>query len=173
MGPVSNLVVGDQPEIRNWLDRRRALGQDGFDEVWEGVYHLAPNARAEHGVVAAGVLVALEGRIRAAGLWGCGPFNLGEVDDFRVPDGGWFRTAPTGVYLPSAVMVLEVLSPQDETFHKFGFYHAHGVGEVLVADPSERTVACWVRASSEYLPALRSDVLNVSMAAVQAEVRWP
>lgn len=166
-------MVGDQPEIQGWLDRRRALGQDGFDEVWEGVYHVTPNARAEHGVVAVGVLVAVEGRARAAGLWGCGPFNLGEATDFRVPDGGWFRAAPTGVYLPSALMVLEVLSPQDETFHKFGFYHAHDVREILVADPAERTVACWVLEGSQYVPASRSDVLDVSMATVQVEVRWP
>lgn len=170
---MSTLVVGDQPEIKDWLDRRRALGQDGFDEVWEGVYHVAPNARAEHGVVAAGVLFALEGPARAAGLWGCGPFNLGGADDFRVPDGGWFRAAPTGVYLPSALVVLEVLSPQDETFNKFGFYHIHGVDEILVADPSERTVACWARHGTEYQPATRSEVLKVSMAAVQADVRWP
>ena len=165
--------MGDQPEIQGWLDRRRALSQDGFDEVWEGVYHAAPNARAEHGVVAAGMLFALEGPARAAGLWGCGPFNLGVADDFRVPDGGWFRAAPTGVYLPTALVVLEVLSPQDETFNKFGFYHAHGVDEILVAEPSERTVVCWAPEKSEYPPTTRSKVLKISMAAVQADVRWP
>ena len=78
-----------------------------------------------------------------------------------------------GVYLPTALVVLEVLSPQDETFNKFGFYHAHGVDEILVAEPSERTVVCWAREKSEYLPTTRSKVLKISMAAVQADVRWP
>ena len=39
------LIVGEEPEIAAWLARRRALGQYGFDEVWEGVHHV-PRMRA-------------------------------------------------------------------------------------------------------------------------------
>lgn len=35
------VVVEPPPDSEAWL-RRRALGQDGFDEVWKGEYHVAP-----------------------------------------------------------------------------------------------------------------------------------
>lgn len=69
---MSTLIVGDEPEISEWLDRRRALGQDGLNEVWDGVYHVAPNATSEHGQAALQILIALEPRARAAGLWSDG-----------------------------------------------------------------------------------------------------
>ncbi|MGH8929470.1 MAG: hypothetical protein ACRDZO_02230 [Egibacteraceae bacterium] len=46
---VRTVIAGKRPpEIESWLERRRALGQDLFDEVWEGDYHVGP---APHGLV--------------------------------------------------------------------------------------------------------------------------
>lgn len=167
-------MVGSQPEIDAWLRRRRALGQDGRDEIWEGTYHVAPHAGAEHATVAYEIIVALAPRARAAGMVGGGEFNLGEPDDFRVPDGGWFARQPRGTYVATAVVVLEVLSPDDETFAKFDFYAGHGVREVLVGHPSDRWVRCWrLDPGGDHHEEPDSATLAVSMAELQAEIRWP
>jgi Uma2 family endonuclease len=47
------------------------------------------------------------------------------------------------VYLPTAALVLEVVSPGDETWEKLGFYAAHGVEELLIVDPQEKAVS-WI-----------------------------
>jgi Uma2 family endonuclease len=39
------------------------------------------------------------------------------------------------VYLATAEIVVEILSPGDDTYAKFGFYAAHGVREIIVAGP--------------------------------------
>ncbi|MDQ3680552.1 MAG: Uma2 family endonuclease [Actinomycetota bacterium] len=37
----------------------------------------------------------------------------------------------------------EIISPDDETYEKFGFYADHGVEEIIVADPAARSVTIW------------------------------
>ena len=37
------------PEIERFVERRKALGQGTYDEVWEGTYHLALPARGVDG----------------------------------------------------------------------------------------------------------------------------
>ena len=44
-------VTDPPPVVEDWLAQRRALGQDRFDEVWEGEYHVAPYAHGRHGIV--------------------------------------------------------------------------------------------------------------------------
>lgn len=43
------VLLGDPPpEVEAYLARRRELGQDLYDEVWEGTYHVAPAAHPWH-----------------------------------------------------------------------------------------------------------------------------
>jgi hypothetical protein len=171
---MSILIVGEEPEIVEWLARRRARGQDRFDEVWEGVYHVSPNARSEHAQVAVQVMMTLGERARAAGLRSAGPFNLGTgPENYRVPDGGWFRSSPNALYVSGAAAVLEVLSPDDETFAKFDFYADRGVEEILVAHPTDRWVRCWANKRGVFEEAEASVLLGVTMTELIAEVEWP
>ena len=172
---MSILIVGDEPEISEWLQRRRNAGQDGFDEMWDGVYHVSPNVRSEHGQVAVQVLITLEPRALANRLESCGPFNLGTgPHDFRVPDGGWFSRPPNALYVPTAVMVLEVLSPDDETFAKFDFYAERSVSEILVGHPRERWARCWRQAAGGgYTEVDHSRVMDIAMGELSAQIRWP
>ena len=98
-------LVKDPPPagFEQLLERRRELGQDLLDEVWEGVYHMNPAPAARHADVAQQLAVLLDGPARAAGLVPMmSIFNLGEPDDYRVPDGGLHRARPGAedVYLP-------------------------------------------------------------------------
>ena len=94
---------------------------------------IAAHEHALNGDIAMQMVVLLHGRARAAGLHSGGLFNLGEPDDFRIPDLGFHRTRDYRDYMPTAALVVEVLSPCDETFKKFGFYAVHAVDEVWLA----------------------------------------
>ena len=44
------------------------------------------------------------------------------------------------MFLPTAALVVEIVSPDDKTWEKLGFYAARGVDELLIVDPQERRV---------------------------------
>ncbi len=166
-GAVTTAVT---PEL---IARRRAVGIDLFDEVWDGVYHVAPGPTMAHARVGSELAFLLEPRARERGLVSSSPFNVGEPHDYRVPDGGFHRGEPTGPWTRTAAVVVEVLSPGDETYKKFGFYAAHEVDELIVADPVERRVAVWRHAGDTYEPADRSELLGITTEEMESGIRWP
>jgi hypothetical protein len=167
-------VLGPRPpELEAVLERRRALGQDLYDEVWAGEYHMSPAPSAAHALLDHVLAVLLEPLARGAGFVGSGAFNLGQPDDYRVPDRGLHRERPSGVWVPTAAMVVEILSLDDETFEKFGFYAAHRVDEVLVVDPAARRVRGWRLAGKEYVEREASDLLGVTVAELAGRIDWP
>jgi Uma2 family endonuclease len=171
---VRTVVLGPRPpELEAVLERRRALGQDLYDEVWEGEYHMSPAPSAAHALLDHLLAVLLEPLARRAGLVGSGAFNLGRPEDYRVPDRGLHRVRPTGVWVPTAAVVVEILSPDDETFEKFGFYARHRVDEVLVVDPVSRAVRCWRLAGESYVETETSELLGGTVADLARDVDWP
>ncbi len=172
---MKTVVLGPQPEeVQTLIQRRRSLGIDTFDEVWEGSYHVAPAPNAAHAYLDDVLAVLLHPYALAAGLVGTGPFNLGEPADYRVPDRGYHRGRPTGTWLATAAIVVEIVSPDDETYDKFGFYARHGVDELLVADPADHAVSIWrLTAVDHYERALASPLLEVSAADLVAAIEWP
>src|SRR5512143_2674237 len=110
------VVAGHHPEVEKFIDHRRALGLDSCDEMWEGVYHVAPHAHARHGRIESRLAILLAPYAEAAVLEVTGAFNLGlGKDSYRVPDMG-VRAPGDELYMPSAAVVIEILSPDDETF---------------------------------------------------------
>lgn len=171
---MRTVVLGHRPpELDQLIEKRRRCGQDRFDEVWSGDYHMAPGPSARHGRVDRELAVLLEPYARRAGLVGTGPFNLGHPQDYRVPDGGFHRGRPTGKFLPTAAVVVEVLSPEDETFDKFAFYAACGVEEILVADPQAKGVRVWRLCDGAYVETARSSLLDLGTAEATVGVDWP
>jgi Uma2 family endonuclease len=172
---MRTVVLGPRPpELERLIQRRHELGIDVYDEVWEGSYHVAPAPSAAHAYLDNVLAVLLHPYAQAAGLVGTGPFNLGSPDDYRVPDRGYHRVHPVGTWLATAAVVVEIVSPDDETYEKFGFYAAHGVEEILVADPSARVLAVWRRASDgRYEEAASSALLGAGVAELTTLISWP
>lgn len=171
---MSTLVLGAEPVVEAWLEQRRALGQDKRDEVWEGVYHVAPHEHGRNGAVASDLQALLYAPARAAGLRPGGSFNLGmNKHDFRVPDLGFHRGPADMLYFPTAALVIEVLSPDDETFAKFDFYARHDVDELWVVDPLQHSVRCWTRRALTYDEVDHSELLGLPAAKVESSVDWP
>ena len=171
---VRTVVLGERPvEVEEWLQRRSALGLDRFDEVWEGEYYVAPAAHGRHGDIDQQLAELLGPAARAAGLRCLGPVNIGTANNYRVPDRSVVRAnAELGVFLPSAVVVVEIVSPDDETFAKFGFYFEHAVQEILVVDLESRSVAWLHRGIDKFVAAPGSEVV-AGLDDLSARLRWP
>ncbi len=106
---------------------------------------MVPGPSIEHADVSQQLAEVLGPIARAVGLRPTmSEFNLGESEqDFRVPDGGLHRPPVSGVWHSTAALVVEILSPDDESLQKLPFYAAHDVDEVLLVDPdrAERHLA--------------------------------
>ncbi len=172
---MKTVVLDPLPtEVTQLIAQRRLLGLDRYDELWEGVYHMVPAPGVPHALVEPELLRVLRPFADAAGLRASGPFNLGEAGDFRVPDIGYHRDPdPQLVFLPSAEVVVEILSPGDESYDKLPFYAARGVVEVLIVDPSVRRLTCLRLESGRYGEIERSGVLGALTAELVASIRWP
>jgi Uma2 family endonuclease len=69
-----------------------------------------------------------------------GIFSLGEPNDYCVPDGALLRPGADAVYVPTEALLVEVVSPDDDTWEKLEFYAAHHVGELLIVEPEKRQI---------------------------------
>ncbi len=157
------------------LERRRRAGLDRLDEVWEGVLHMVPAPSFEHACITQQLAELLGPLARAAGLTATmGEFNLGESEhDFRVPDGGLHRPGAAGVWLATAALVVEIVSPGDQTWEKLPFYAAHRVDEVLIVDAGERRVHLLARRAGEYQAVERSSLIDLSSIELSERIDWP
>jgi Uma2 family endonuclease len=108
------------------------------------------------------------------GLELTGQFNLGESEhDFRVPDGGLHRPGAGEMWHPTAAVVIEIVSPGDESWQKLPFYAAHRVDEVLIVDPAEQTVTWLALRGGEYRPVGRSGLVELGPPELAEQLDWP
>ncbi len=162
------------------LDERRRLGLDGRDEMWNGVLHVVPPAGGPHqrlsGMFFLAVAPRAEGRDLVP-LFETGLF--GDESDYRVPDLLFCRPEHLSERgAEGAEAVVEIRSPDDESYAKLGFYAGRGVREVLVLHPQGRRVELFRRVDERLLPvstdargAVVSDVLGISLATVDGVLR--
>lgn len=123
---------------------RRKTGADRWDEVWEGVLHMSPNPSRghqelvvrlwqwleEHWAKPNGCRASISCNVAEAGTW---PGN------YRIPDLVLLTPARFSIdhdlYLDGGPdVVVEIRSPDDETYEKLPFYAGIGAGEVWVID---------------------------------------
>jgi Uma2 family endonuclease len=164
------VILGPRPpEVDALIERRRALGHDLYDEVWEGTYVMSPAPTSGHAWLQIQIGQLLSD-VRGPDLFAVGAFNLGVGDDFRVPDAGVFRHRPGATWLSTAAVVIEIVSPGDRSMEKFDFYAEHDVDEVCVIDPDARTVRWFALRGDRYDEVDASAVIDSS--ALDA-LEWP
>jgi Uma2 family endonuclease len=141
------------------LRTRRDHGLDHRDEMWEGELHVVPMAGGWHQALEAQLLVAWAGGARSEGLLAFGEVNLYDPvrPDFsyRVPDLVVARRqhcTARGVE-GGAVLVVEIRSPNDESYAKLPFYAAQGVERVLIVDRETYALDCYELAGEELVAA--------------------
>jgi Uma2 family endonuclease len=131
--------------LRRLIRKRRESGADRWDEVWDGVYIMAPPPNDEHQDVLGMLYFAFQASI---GLTRSGIVRFGvnitdRADDWRRN----FRTPDVAVFLPGNPAInkkshwlggpdfaVEVISPYDRTREKLAFYAKIGVRELLIVD---------------------------------------
>jgi Uma2 family endonuclease len=171
---VRTLILDSVTGLDELLERRRRSGLHRLDEVWQGVMHVVPAPSEAHARVATQLARLLGPLADEAGLiTAMHEFNLGDDEhDFRVPDGGLHR-AGWGTWAHTAALVVEIVSPGDETWEKLPFYAAHEVGEVLIVDPHARSVQWLALRRGEYEPLERSTVIALGPEELRELIDWP
>jgi len=151
-------VVQDMP--REWVDERVRRGLDRFDELWQGVLHMVPPPRLIHQRMGSKLLAFLEPLLRTSGidvLYETGVFRPGsDGKDYRIPDLVFFSSDDTALMKDrglegAPLAVLEMRSPDDETYDKFPFWADIGVKEVIVIDPENRALEIYRLAGRQYV----------------------
>lgn len=160
------------------LSLRRQRGQDVWDEVWEGVLHMVPPPSSWHQRFASQLFLALGPLAQAKALvptYETGLFRPAAPgdSDYRTPDllFAHLESFSTRGVEGRAELVVEALSPRDESHAKLPFYESLGVQEVLLVDPETRQLELY-RLRGQRLElqapdatgALRSEVLEVSLS---------
>jgi len=114
------------------LERRNSWGADRHDEVWSGVLHL--DLLRAHADLAQQLGELLSPPARTAGMTvAMGECNFGEAEhDGHELDGA--------LRLTSAQLVVEIVTPDQDSWEKLSFYADHHVDELVVVDPAERAV---------------------------------
>jgi Uma2 family endonuclease len=161
-------------EVVELLERRKRHEVDHHDEIWDGVLHVASPVPTVHALIGGQLAPLLGEPARRAGLCPLsGPFNVGGPEDCRVPDGGIMRTRDGGLWSPTAALVIEIVSPGDESWQKLAFYAAHDVDEVLIIDPHAHE-AHWLGLSDgRYEPIERSGLIDLGAAELSQQIEWP
>jgi Uma2 family endonuclease len=91
-----------------------------------------------------------------------------------VPDQAYHRGRPKGTWVPTAAIVVEIVSPDDETYEKFAFYSDHQVDEIIVADPTAQLLTMWrTTFGGRYEEAQVSALLEVTASHLTAAILWP
>lgn len=134
------------PELANeMIARRREMGADRFDEVWDGVYVMSPMADNEHQSLATDLAAILKAVVE----WpGHGKVYAGINVSDRQRD--WrknYRCPDVAVYLNGTRAVdrrthwyggldfgIEVVSRNDRSLEKLPFYEKVGTRELLLID---------------------------------------
>ncbi|HEY6362340.1 MAG TPA: Uma2 family endonuclease [Vicinamibacterales bacterium] len=168
------------------LAERRRKGIDRFDEMWEGVLHMAPAPGYEHQRIVSGIdrfLGSLCDREQRGVLAiGINVFNeASAVPDYRIPDftsvaaGREQLLAPDGVRGGGPDAVIEIRSPDDETYEKLPFFARLGVREMVVIDRDTKQPEIYRLAGLQYVAVqadrdgwVRSDTLGVRFARTAA-----
>lgn len=81
--------------------------------------------------------------------------------------------AATTTFVPTAAIVIEIVSPDDETWNKLEFYAAHEVDELLIVNPRERSVVWLALRDGVYAQVESSGLLGISSETLRHQIDWP
>jgi Uma2 family endonuclease len=146
------------------LANRRARGLDRWDEMWEGVLHMIPAPSLQHQRILDDLIVFLAAHLRVTkrGQLVSGINVFRSSDNYRIPDLTFVANGREQIFSVDGVRgggpdaVIEIRSPEDETYDKLPFYAALGTREVVVVDRDTKRPQIFRLAGAQYV-ALQPD----------------
>jgi Uma2 family endonuclease len=138
-------LVCDPYLEKRLIARRRRIGIDARDEVWDGVYVIYPPVDNEHQAILSDVMTALMMAVARPGLGKVFPgVNVSDRrrnwrHNFRCPDVVVFLKETKAKsywthWCGGPDFCVEIVSPHDRTREKLPFYEKVGTRELLVID---------------------------------------
>jgi len=156
------LLIAEPRVEQDLIEERRARGVDRFDEVWEGVYIMAPLPNDEHQGIATSLSSILFFVVQQTGLGAVrAGVNLTDRDDwttnYRCPDVVVMRSDSQAENLDTrwrgpVDFLVEVISPHDRAREKMDFYEKLGVCEVLLVDRDPWRLELYRHENDKLLP---------------------
>ena len=146
------------PDILAW---RKRTGADMWDEMWEGVLHMAPMPNREHQDLEGAMETYL--RLRWARPQGTRVYHNinvaspgGWPNNYRIPDLVMLTPERFGIdrneYFEGAPdAVVEIRSPGDESYDKLEFYAQLGVTEVWIINRDSKTPEIYILRMGRYI----------------------
>ena len=160
------------------LADRLRRGADRWDEMWDGELHMVPPPSERHQDVSLRLIRVLGAIAEERGLlarFETGLFRPGVDKDYRVPDQlyAWPDLRSERGIEGAASLVIEILSPDDETYAKLDWYASVGVPEVLIVDPGTRRVELFANRDGRMAPVepVLIDCLGVTAETVDGTLR--
>lgn len=142
------------------LEQRRKLGIDRWDEMWEGVLHMPPSPTTAHQRILMDLVVFFHPLIERKGqgilipqLTVFDPAWKGK--NYRIPDLSFVAAGRESIIADQGIeggpdAVIEIRSPDDETYEKSDFFAGLGVGEMIVVDRDSKTPELFRLAGSAF-----------------------
>jgi len=159
--------------VERLLEERRRSGAGRRDEVWKGILHVIPPPSVEHERLGHQLHVLLDPSASSVDLVVAGTVGIGTEDDYRVPDLALLRPGYAPQWNRTAALIVEIVSPRDDTWEKLPFYAAHQVDEAVIVDPQERKFHWFgLQAAGEYRSLERSRLLDVGSGELAAQLGW-
>jgi len=178
-------LVNDPALEETLISDRRERGIDRFDEVWDGVYVMAPIANNEHQdiqtqlTIILGILIVFPrlGRVHAGANVSDQPADW--MQNYRVPDVLVFLNGnpaeDRGTYwLGGPDFAVEIVSRWDRSREKIDFYSGIGVRELLIIDRDPWQLELFRRSGDRLqsiILATESNALTVESQVVPIAVR--
>ncbi len=165
------LVSLEPSELKRLIRQRRRTGGDRYDEVWDGVYVMAPLADNEHQSLglklAIGFTNALEPVPTMQIFPGCNVSDQPErwKRNYRCPDVAIFLPGNPAEdrkshWFGGPDFAVEIISRFDRSRKKVGFYKSVGVRELLLVDRHPWALELYRADIADWILVGRADLQN-------------
>jgi Uma2 family endonuclease len=173
------------PELEQELiARRQATGADKYDEVWAGVYVMAPLANDEHQYLVKELTIILGLAVDWAGLGQTRPgVNISDrkatwKENYRCPDVAVFLEGTEAencgaFWFGGPDFGVEIVSEGDRTLEKLSFYAQVRARELLIIDRAPWQLTLFRLSGSQMAEVNRSSMdTSIVLASEVLPLQW-
>ena len=171
-----DLLLTNRDKVRRIIHRRRRLGLDRKDEVWNGRYIIMPDPDNVHQDLVGSLLTVLRIVISWAKLGNAYPgCNISDREDkwtsnYRVPDVTVFLNDNPAEnrnthWLGGPDLAIEIVSDNDKSRKKLDFYASVGTRELIILDRAPWQLELFRLTNGELISVGKSSVTDGSVLA--------